>query len=56
MLVLAVCAGLLAVAGIVQAVRSGVRRGDWLPVGLLCGAIVAAALYCLWAATGGGGD
>ena len=44
---LGVCAAVLAVAAAVQAIRMGIRHGDWMPLSIAVGLIVALALVYL---------
>ena len=49
MMVLAVFAALVAVAGVVQAYRVGARTGEWLPfVLLVAGALLTAVVWLVF--------
>jgi hypothetical protein len=52
-LVLEISALVLALAATAQAIRTGVRRGDWLPVLVIAGICVAGVAFYLALKAGG---
>ena len=54
MLVFEILAGVLVLAAIVQAVRTGLQRNDWLGVGVIVGIVVLAVAFYWVLKTGEG--